>query len=169
MDTQVSGAAPNPAEETSNGTETSVIFTNIVSTQRRVFVPLRQETLHLRGGATVRRVKLDLSNMNKLLSVKPSRDGEPHAATTTSNSGPTFCWVPPSGSSPPLEVLLPPLFGLDGVEDGLPLGVVALTDLLDLLLHLRVQRGEPVPQLLHRPRAHLEHISTTTSGSDSHL
>lgn len=54
------------------------------------------------------------------------------------------------------EVRLPSFFGLDGVEDGLPLGLVALADLLDLLLHLRVQRGELQPQILHRPRAYLE-------------
>lgn len=53
------------------------------------------------------------------------------------------------------EVLLPSFFGLDGVQDGLPLGLVTLPDLLDLLLHLRVQRGQTQTQLLHRPRAHL--------------
>lgn len=53
------------------------------------------------------------------------------------------------------EVLLSAFFGLDGVQDGLPLGLVALTDLLDLLLHLRVQGFQMDTQLLHRPRAHL--------------
>lgn len=53
------------------------------------------------------------------------------------------------------EVLLPSFLGFDGVQDGLPLGLVALTDLLDLLLHLRVQRGQTQTELLHRPRTHL--------------
>lgn len=57
------------------------------------------------------------------------------------------------------------LLGLDGVQDGLPLGLVALADLLDLLLHLRVQRGQPLPQLLHRPRHHLhKHRAAGVSG-----
>ncbi len=59
------------------------------------------------------------------------------------------------------KVLLLSLFGLDGVQDGLPFGQVALTDLLNLLLHLRVQRGETVTQLLHWPRTHL-HTHTHT-------
>lgn len=57
---------------------------------------------------------------------------------------------------PPSEVLLPTLLGLNGVHDGPPLGLVAAPDLLDLLLHLRVQRGQTEAKLLHRPRAHLQ-------------
>lgn len=60
---------------------------------------------------------------------------------------------PPSASS---EVLLPSFLGLDSIEDGLSLSLVALADLLDLLLHLGVQGGQPQTQLLHRPRTHLD-------------
>lgn len=49
------------------------------------------------------------------------------------------------------EVLLPPLLGLDGVEDRLPLGLVLLANLLDLLLHHGVQGREPLLQLIHAP------------------
>lgn len=63
----------------------------------------------------------------------------------------------------PSEVLLPSFLSLDGVQDGLPLGLVALTDLLDLLLHLRVQRGQTQTQLFNGPRAHLRKQTENTS------
>lgn len=53
------------------------------------------------------------------------------------------------------EVLLPPLLGLDGVEDGLPLGLVLLADLLDLLLHHGVQGSQPLLKLIHAPSLQL--------------
>lgn len=56
----------------------------------------------------------------------------------------------------PSEPLLLPFLGLDGVKDGLPLGLVPLAHLLDLLLHLWVQGGQTEMELLHRPGAHLQ-------------
>lgn len=53
-------------------------------------------------------------------------------------------------------LLLSPLLGLDGIEDGFPLGLVALADLLYLLFHLRLQRSQALSQLRHSPRAHLQ-------------
>lgn len=47
-----------------------------------------------------------------------------------------------------LEVLLSPLLGVHGVQDGLPLGRVALPQLLDLPLHHGVQGSEAHLQLL---------------------
>lgn len=48
-------------------------------------------------------------------------------------------------------VLLSPLLGLDGVQDGFPLGLVALADLLHLLFHLRLQRSQSLSQLCCTP------------------
>lgn len=47
-----------------------------------------------------------------------------------------------------LEVLLSSLLGVHGVQDGLPLGGVALPELLDLPLHHGVQGTEAHLQLL---------------------
>ena len=54
------------------------------------------------------------------------------------------------------EVLLATLLGLNGIKNGLAFGLVALADLLNLLLHLRVQRGQTPPQLLHTPGTYLQ-------------
>lgn len=59
-------------------------------------------------------------------------------------------------SQPCSEVLLPPLLGLDGIQDGLPLGLVLLPDLLDLLLHHGVQGQKPLLKVLHRPTLKLQ-------------
>lgn len=59
------------------------------------------------------------------------------------------------GSTRGSEVLLPPLLGFDGVEDGLPLGLVLLANLLDLLLHHGVQGRQPLLQLIHAPSLQL--------------
>lgn len=59
------------------------------------------------------------------------------------------------GSPRGSEVLLPPLLGLDGVEDGLALGLVLLANLLDLLLHHGVQGREPLLELIHAPSLQL--------------
>lgn len=51
-------------------------------------------------------------------------------------------------SSKLLQLLLPLLlFGLNRVDDGLPLGVVALVRLRQLLLHLLVDAGQPLLEL----------------------
>ena len=47
-----------------------------------------------------------------------------------------------------LEVLLSLLLGVDGVEDGLSLGLVALQQLFDLGVHVRLEPRQPLLQVL---------------------
>lgn len=78
---------------------------------------------------------------------------------SSERSGPSS---PPAagGSGPPAwpgsEVLLPPLLSLNGIQDGLPLGLVLLPDLFNFLLHHGVEGQEPLPQVLHCPTLKLE-------------
>lgn len=46
------------------------------------------------------------------------------------------------------KVLLPLLLGVHGVQNGLPLGVVAAPEVLDLSLHVRVEAGHALTKLL---------------------
>lgn len=57
---------------------------------------------------------------------------------------------------PGSEVLLPPLLSLNGIQDGLPLGLVLLPDLFNFLLHHGVEGQEPLPKVLHCPTLKLE-------------
>lgn len=57
---------------------------------------------------------------------------------------------------PPSEVLLPPLLGLNGIQDGLPLRLVLLPDLFNLLLHHGVQGQEPLLKVLYCPTLQLQ-------------
>lgn len=54
------------------------------------------------------------------------------------------------------KVLLPSLLSLNGIQDGLPLGLVLLPDLFNLLLHHGVQGQEPLLKVLHCPTLKLE-------------
>lgn len=62
---------------------------------------------------------------------------------------------PPLLAWPRSEVLLPPLLGLNGIQDRLPLRLVLLPDLLNLLLHHGVQGQEPLLKVLHCPALEL--------------
>lgn len=57
---------------------------------------------------------------------------------------------------PRSEVLLPPLLGLNGVQDRLPLRLVLLPDLFNLLLHHGVEGQEPLLKVFHCPALQLE-------------
>lgn len=70
-------------------------------------------------------------------------------------------WQP--GAGLPSEVLLPPLLGLNGIQDGLPLRLVLLPDLLNLLLHHGVQSQEPLLKVFHRPTLQLRERQTAQS------